>query len=410
MSKYNPFNPNSTVMPTLFAGRVDQVYAICRKLEHISKGMPSSFFIYGEKGIGKTALAKLILYISSLKDPQCHNLNLLTSYYSVEKGQNFERVLQESLNKLTDKMDKNVLDTLGSKLGGLLKNGKFQIGAFGVNLALESLGGEEQEKQKEVIIKDQATSILSNIITSITTGDSTVSRDGILIVIDETHNLKNIETASSILRNIITTLDVDGSGKISFLLLGYKEDMERFFSEDSSSRRSFDLVELGIMPKNEAAEILTKGFNEASIKWDDDSLKLNIGAAGGYPHSIQILGHKLVEVDADNFIDGKDWIAAITSTAAELRSKDFSQMYSFNKPLTVKDEVLALLADVNKPLSKKEISEGVIGKNIYQSIPALKKSGAVKETPDKKIELHSQLFRTAIIIDQFIREQEDLKK
>src|SRR5271165_4243707 len=102
--RINPFNPNSIVTPTLFAGRYDQVFQILKKLTQVREGMPASFVLQGDRGIGKTALAKLIMYAAEVKDPAFQNLKFLTSYYSVEKGQSFDSVLQASLNLMTDHM------------------------------------------------------------------------------------------------------------------------------------------------------------------------------------------------------------------------------------------------------------------------------------------------------------------
>src|SRR5580704_8393320 len=102
---FNPFNPNSVVVPNLFAGRTKNVLDISRKLSQLKHNMPASFFIHGERGIGKTALAKLIKSIATLNDPKLYNLNLLTSYYSVENGQDLSSVIQASVNSLTDQMD-----------------------------------------------------------------------------------------------------------------------------------------------------------------------------------------------------------------------------------------------------------------------------------------------------------------
>jgi|AntRauTorckE6833_2_1112554.scaffolds.fasta_scaffold03873_5 hypothetical protein len=400
MHKFNPFNPNSVVVPNLFAGRYKQVSGICSKLERLHSGLGANFFVYGERGIGKTALAKLILSVSRAQDPELHGLNLLTSYYSVEKGQAISSVLQESLNKLTEGVEENLLKVIGSRVGGLIKNGKFQIGAFGVEMGI---GGTSNEKDI-FTVKDQSVSILGNIVRSVCSNDITGSKGGILIVIDEIHNIDDISSLASILRNIVTTLDVDGVGKVSFLLIGYDEDMVKFFEEDSSAKRFFDPVKLDVMPPNEASEVLKKGFDSVSTTYDDSVILKNIESAGGYPHSIQILGHNIIETDKDNNIDQEDWDEAVFNTAFELRSKDFSKMFSFNKPLKVRDEILISLADSPVPLSRKELDK-IVSSSIYQHIVTLKKCGAIKEDEDKKLSLSSQLFKTAIRIDQILRKR-----
>ena len=392
----NPFNPNSIVAPTLFAGRKRQVWNVLKKLSNVREGQHASFILHGERGIGKTALAKLIRHISSAKNSDFFDLNFATSYYSVEKGQNLKTVMESSLNNITDVLHDSSLKTLGKRLGGLFKDGKFSFGAFGMNMDID----KSKNKEIKQFFKDQIVSSLTNLIQN-SVGKNENYFDGILIVIDEIHNIKDLEGSGQIFRNIINTLDVNEKGFFSFLLIGYSDSIDGIFKGDPSARRSFDLIHLDIMPEDEAKEILIKGFNEIdNLKYDISSLKKYVSVAGGYPHSLQVLGHQLVEIDNDNNISNGDWNEAIIISANELRSKDFSNLYSFNGKPTLREEIMNYLALSNESIiRKKNLVKALTGKNIYQksALPQLIRKGAVKEDINTgQLSLHSELFKSAI--------------
>ncbi len=363
-----------------------------RKLEQVKMGMPSSFFLFGERGIGKTALAKLLKHIAESKDTMFGNLNFLTSYYTAEKGQTIGSVLQSSLNELTDRLPKTALEVLSTKLGAVFKNGKFSIGPFSLEMA------SQPTPEVVTILKDQIVSILSNIFISLKSSENqTNEKDGVLIIIDEMQNVSDLSLCAQLLRGIITTLDVKEMGLISFLLIGY--DDAAFFEGDLSARRQFDTICLEVMSLEEAGEAMTKGFQAAGVGHDEHELRKNIIATGGYPHAIQLLAHNLLEEDNNDFIGQDDWNIALLRTALELQKKDFADMYHFETKPTVKESLLDVLAAVGKPLSKTELAEKSGVKNVYQYLPDLRKQGSIKQSQDgAKIELHSQLFRTSILL------------
>ena len=392
----NPFNPNSIVTPTLFAGRGQQTLSVLKKLSNVREGQHASFILHGERGIGKTALAKLIRHISSSKSSGLFNLNFATSYYSVEKGQNLKTVMESSLNNITDVLPDSSLKKLSDRLGGLFKKGKFSFGAFGMNVNFDKKEAREQKQ----FFKDQIVSSLTNLVQSSVGKDEDYKFDGILIAIDEIHNIQDLEGAGQIFRSIINTLDVNEKGFFSFLLIGYSDSIDKFFKGDPSARRSFDLLHLDVMPDDEAKELLTKGFNEIkALKYDIPSLDKYINVAGGYPHSLQILGHQLIEIDNDNNISNEDWNQAIVNSAKELQSKNFSELYSFAGKPTLREEIMNYLALANGVAVTKTSLGKFLDKNIYQknALPQLIQTGAVKEDVNSgKLSLHSELFKSAI--------------
>ncbi len=211
-------------------------------------------------------------------------------------------------------------------------------------------------------------------------------------------NIKDIDRCAQLFRGIITTLDVKELGFISFLLIGYDTTLNKFFDGDPSARRYVDSIKLEVMPMAEAEEVFVKGFKEAEVKWDENSLKKYISVTGGYPHSIQLIGHSILEEDKDDYINDYDWNQAIVKTAIELQRKDFAAFYQFNGKPGGREAILDVLAVAGEPLSKKDIQKYCNISNIYRYLPELKKRGSIKTIPETgNITLHSQLFRASIL-------------
>ncbi len=364
--------------------------------------MSSNFIFHGERGIGKTALARLTLHIAESNDPKLGNLNFLTSYYSVEKGQHFRTVLQAVLNQLTDKLPKPSIDRLADRLGDLFNKGKFSFGAFGLSVAVDSgqTGLPLDDGNIQQYFKDQAVSVLTNILLGLKEVGGQKEFDGLLMVLDAIHNAKDIQGIAQLIRSITTTLDVNGFGNISFIIIGYSEAFQSFFEGDPSARRSFDSIPLTGMPYEEAKEVLVKGFDDVQIEYNQEELGAKVKLAGGYPHSLQVLGHNLIEVDTDNLIDVDDWNLATRKAARELQDKDFLNLYNFKGKQKLREEIMNILAWVAVPVPKsilaKEFPSNIHSKSC---LPELKKSGAVKEdTETGNLSLHSSLFRSAILL------------
>lgn len=400
-TKNNPFSAGGIVSSNLFGGRVEYIQKLLKRLNSVKSGKPSSFYLYGERGIGKTALAKLISLLSTKNDKELYSLNFITSYYCAQQNQSFKSVLESSLNNLADGIEKSLLTKIGSRLGKVFKNGKFSIGAFGVEASYESEKNEKSfSNEQTVILKDQVVSILRNILIHICS-EAQDKKDGILIIIDEMDKINNLESVASIIRGISTELDFENRGNISFLFIGYHDGFEKFIRGDESVRRLIDPILLLEMPEHEVIETFEKGFLEVGIYWDSNSLKNNIWMTGGYPLAIQVVGYHLVDIDSDNNIDAEDWKKATYLSASELIKKEFSSFYSFDmKGKKNSDKILIAFAVAGSSLNLKEIELISNVKNPSQYINILKKNGALtRDESNNVFKIRRGLLRNAILLD-----------
>ncbi len=410
--KQNPFNPNSIVSPNLFTGRATQISQVIRRLAQTREGILANFIIQDERGIGKTAFAKFSMFLAQKQDPKLENLSFLTTYYAIEKDQSFQSVLQSSLNLLTDQLPETSIDRLKTRLGDFFRNGKFNVGAFGDRAIVDQTIKTTQEF---FMVKDQVISILTNIIKGIQEDKKTNKKkmyDGILIVLDDIHNTKELNAIAQILRNISTILDINGLSNISFMIIGHEEGIQQFFDGDPSAKHNFDFIPLGVMSGIEAEEILKKGFKQAQVGYNKSVLTEMVKNVGGYPYSIKTLGRNLIDTDKDNYIDQKDWKEAISKTLDELQSKDFSDMYNFERPVTLREKVLNFLAFRSEPISKKELAEFFNGINIYtrSCLPKLKSLGAIKENKETGyLDMQSTLFKSVVRLHLISKSLEEKK-
>lgn len=404
--KSNPFCPGGIVKYDLFGGRTEYILKILKKLNQVRDGNLASFYLFGERGIGKTALAKLIKIASQSKREKLYNLNFLTSYYSVQPNQSIKSALESSLNNVADSISTPILDRIGKRLGKLFNNGKFSIGAFGIEASYEK-SDEQKDKNEAILIKDQFVSIVRNIINVIKNGEDSCY-DGILIIIDEMDNLGDIEFVAPIVRGITTTLDFEDLGYISFLFIGYQKGYNRFVESDVSIKRLIDPVQLLEMPSNEIVETFEKGFKEAGVKWDKKSLNIFVNMTGGYPLAIQVIGHNLIETDTDNNIGSTDWESALLTSADELIQKEYSSYYSFStRQKKNSDKIISAFAVAAREnimsLSAKQIGKITSVKNPRQYISTLLSKGILLEDKSsKKYQLKRGLFLTSIIMDFFV--------
>jgi len=288
-----------------FAGREEQVNDVYLALHSIG----SNIAIIGNRGIGKTSLARQVINMASgqndllrkLKIPQDGKLDFLTMYFSCGGAiKTFPDLLHRLLTT------KECLQDWIYEIQSAHKEIRNLDPKLDVGIA--SLGGNwgnERETQL-AITSHPIDTVFTNVVSAII--KEKIARNGILIVIDEFDRIENPSGFADFLKALSTNV----SG-VKFCLVGVAQDIQFLMKEHGSSDRLFagSIINMPIMANNELIEII-----EIAEKSIDNKIQFSSGAknqianlAQGHPYMVHLLGkyalRRAYRLNDEN-IDSKD--------------------------------------------------------------------------------------------------------
>lgn len=287
----NAFQPAKEVDTSArFAGRKDAVteayYGLIARGAHIA--------VVGNRGIGKTSLARQVLNIARgdnsilerLDLPHDRKLDFLPVYFACGK----------SVTNTTDLLERLLTSTncLAEWIYDIPKASKVVRGyspKFGVNvLGVEAgLGGE---KKTETTVEPALTShsidtVFTNAVAAII--EQGVATDGILIVIDEFDQITDPAGFASFLKALATNVP-----QVKFCIVGVAQDIQYLMKEHQSSDRLFagTIIPLPLMGAAELKDIIRIAEHEV-----DDYITFSVEAADrvaalaqGHPYMVHLVG------------------------------------------------------------------------------------------------------------------------
>ncbi len=283
----NAFLPSKEIdTADKFAGRVKQVGQV--HLALYATG--ANIAIIGNRGIGKTSLARQIINIASgdndllkkLEIPYEGKMDFLTIYFACGGAvKTFPDLLYRLLTTQGCLQDwvyeipsaRKEFKSLDSKL----------------NIQVASLGGtlQTETESQSAITTHSIDTIFTNVVSAIV--KEKIARDGILIVLDEFDRIENPAGFADFLKALST--NVPG---VKFCLVGVAQDIQNLMKEHGSSDRLFagGIVYMPPMSKDELMEIID--IAEKSIK---NEISFSKGAkneianlAQGHPYMVHLLG------------------------------------------------------------------------------------------------------------------------
>lgn len=244
------FQPSSPIDDrALFAGRADQIMAVANAIGQRGQHV----VIYGERGVGKTSLANVILKII---DGIEENGRPLSVRLNCDESMDFKSLFRQIFSEIT------------------------------VSIPVATIGFEAEakvsrESLRSLIADEDASSPnrLRHVFGQL--------RRRTVIVLDEFDRLKNMD-AKRMLSDTIKNFS-DYGLDLTFVLVGVADSIEPLIAEHQSIERALVQVQMPRMANNELEEIVNKGLLRLEMTIDPLVRQKIVELSQGLPHFTHLL-------------------------------------------------------------------------------------------------------------------------
>lgn len=314
------FSPISPIkQKDFFFGRMTQLQKIAEAINETGQHS----ILYGERGVGKTSLANIMV-------------ESFTNVYPV---------------KVTCKRQ----DTFKTLWQTAFENIQFSKTVLG-------LGFTPKVTTQIVDIGEQISSITNLRPTQIVSLLNNITSYKLLFIFDEFDNIKSEKTKASF-ADLIKSLS-DNNINSTIVLVGIADSIESLIGNHQSLERCLKQVKMPRMKKEEGEEIIDKGMQKLGIKIESGVKDKIIEFSSGFPHYIHLLckygAKELIENDKNVFSSSYLLIAirsGIENTSEQLRISYRKAVLTSNKSSKWKDLLYACANAENDEFNAFTISD-----------------------------------------------------
>ena len=267
----SPFTPGQPVPFELFVGRAPQIEALMEHAREAATGRLKVGFLTGDRGIGKTSLAR---FAAVLAERDHDLLGLHVALGGAGDAADMVRRIFDRLANIT--RGRPLWQRIGTLFGDRVRT----VGLFGLQVEfrpeaedLDALTGNFDRALRSVVEKLQGT-----------------GRRGLFVVLDDINGLATSPTFATWLKDLVDTVAVDPDPFPVFLLFVGSERVRReLVSHNESVARIFIPLEVTNWSRDEASDFYRRAFARAGMTSEAAGLDLMTEYAGGLP----VLAHEI---------------------------------------------------------------------------------------------------------------------
>lgn len=253
------FTPSSPVSSSdLFAGRIKEIRTVLNAIIQVGQHA----VIYGERGVGKTSLANVIVdYLPSSK-----TMGIITVRVNCDASTTFKTLFKSVLEEIR------------------IEYTRPGIGFANEDIKrIESLG----ETLGDKILDPNQLRFMFRAL-----------KNKIIIIIDEFDRIEKPETKRLIADTIKNFSDYGLD--TTYILVGVADSVSGLIAEHQSVERALVQVQMPRMSPQEIGEVVDKGLNKLEMSINRDSKERIIKLSQGLPHYTHLLAFSAVQSAIEN--------------------------------------------------------------------------------------------------------------
>lgn len=258
---FHPYAPIE--LPEFFAGRLRHI----EKLEAEVAAPGRQVAIYGERGVGKTSLARLAYFFLRREEERTH-------FVRCERTSTFDTVFADVLASAGVKVLLNEMESEGER------HGMVSVGSLGV--------GASRRIRRTFRRISAGRQITPRLLL-----DEFSDREG-LIIIDEYDRICDPPTHTRMAELLKQFSDTRSRSKI--MLVGVAETLTQLIGEHESLSRSLAQIKLDRMSDDELKDIVEKGETHAHCSFKSSIKRRIIRLADGFPYFVHLIGRHAARV------------------------------------------------------------------------------------------------------------------
>jgi hypothetical protein len=377
----SPFYPGHPVPAELFTGREKEIaYLMQRGAGQTSNGKPTSFFVQGEYGIGKSSVA---LYVQKAAELEHKMIGLYAPLGGVKTLEGLAAHILEATLR-SGLYDRTWREQVQNWLGKYI--GKRTL--FGVDINFEALKLDAPKLASP-------TQILSFLEEIQKRNAAVRGGKGVLLVLDEINGIASEPVFAHFLKSLVD-LNAFSAPRLPLMLMlcGVEDRRRELIRSHPPTDRLFDVVDIHPMKKAEMEEFFHKAFESVGVTVSLPALNWMTHAAAGYPKLMHLVGDRVFwrlsgeqrNVGVETAIDGvEDAVETVGRTLVDaavyeaLQSRDYKSILGKIGGLMVPGEDTFTRKDLAAKLTDTESKK--LG-NFLQRMKALNviKPGEVRGT------------------------------